>query len=83
MDLHLGGIYRGHQYYTSREVTNHPYWYLKCSLASSPLVLSICHGRLPGTMLTFASEVADVGLRPGKLSIELIVPVTDCTELPK
>jgi hypothetical protein len=27
-------------------------------------------------MLTFASEVADVGLRPEILSIELIVPVT-------
>ena len=66
----------GHQYCSSREVTFHPYWYLKCSLASSPLVLSVCHGKLPGTMLTFASEVADVGLRPGKLSIELIVPVT-------
>jgi hypothetical protein len=28
---------------------------------------------LPWTMLTFDSEVADVGLRPGRWSIELAV----------
>ena len=31
---------------------------------------SPCHGMLPGAMLTFASDVAEVGLRPAKRSIE-------------
>lgn len=47
--------------------------YLKCSRASSPLVLSVCHGMLPAATLTFASDVADVGLRPVGRSIELTV----------
>lgn len=47
--------------------------YLKCSRASSPLVLSVCHGILPAAMLTLASDVADVGLRPVGRSIELTI----------
>ena len=73
LDLRQGGIYSEYQHCLSRKLTVHPYWYLKCSLASSPLVLSVCHGMLPWTMLTFDSEVADVGLRPGRWSIELAV----------
>lgn len=40
--------------------------YLKLSRAWSPLELSVCQGILPAATLTFASEVADVGLRPGR-----------------
>ncbi len=73
MGLLLGGICRGISTTRPGKVTVRPYWYLKCSLASSPLVLSVCHGMLPLTMLTFDSEVADVGLRPGRSSIEFAV----------
>lgn len=44
------------------------YWYLKCSLASAPFELSVCHGILPAAMLTFVSDVEEVGLRPERVN---------------